>query len=81
MMTKKITLIIALTYGVHCLSYAQSAPVLDPIENQTISSGSILYFKTTALDEDEDDLTFSIVDALPGMDLFAIYWRAYRRHT
>lgn len=69
-MTKKITLIIALICSVNYLSIAQSAPVLDALGAQSISDGSMLFFKATATDAEMDNLTFSIIDALPGMDIF-----------
>ncbi|MEA4926983.1 MAG: putative Ig domain-containing protein [Syntrophomonadaceae bacterium] len=48
------------------ITYANNAPTLGPIGDQTISEGSELTFTASASDEDLNDLTYSLVGAPIG---------------
>ena len=68
-MTNRLILL-SLFFSLVAEAFAQNPPVLDPIGSKSVNNGSILYFKATATDLDGDDLTYSIIENIPGLDIF-----------
>ncbi len=51
---------------------ANSAPQLLPVGDQTVVEGEALVFRLRGTDADGDDLSYSMVGALPGATLDAV---------